>query len=248
MSRVRSRPALSIRARPPRIAAGGCAASRAASSTPTAFVNFLQNHDQIGNRALGDRLESTAERQRDRSRTGDYAVGADGPDAVHGRGMGLESAIPVLLRFRGRSRGGRAPRPAQGIRRRLCERMATRSSIRWIPSTFQSAMLDWESRNEQAGRQRLALVQSLLAIRRREIVPRLAGHDLSARAHASGQRFTDGRLAHGRRRDAASAGQSVGPTRSPHKQSEATGTPDLGRCEPASACRHGRCSGVWIAR
>src|SRR6202023_2324733 len=25
---------------------------------PTAFVNFLQNHDQIGNRALGDRLES----------------------------------------------------------------------------------------------------------------------------------------------------------------------------------------------
>ena len=27
---------------------------------PTAFVNFLQNHDQIGNRALGDRLESHA--------------------------------------------------------------------------------------------------------------------------------------------------------------------------------------------
>ncbi len=25
---------------------------------PTAFINFLQNHDQIGNRALGDRLES----------------------------------------------------------------------------------------------------------------------------------------------------------------------------------------------
>ena len=29
---------------------------------PIAFVNFLQNHDQIGNRALGDRLESTAQR------------------------------------------------------------------------------------------------------------------------------------------------------------------------------------------
>ena len=28
--------------------------------TPTAFVNFLQNHDQIGNRAFGDRLETQA--------------------------------------------------------------------------------------------------------------------------------------------------------------------------------------------
>src|SRR5262249_13639610 len=28
--------------------------------SPAAFVNFLQNHDQIGNRALGDRLEWSA--------------------------------------------------------------------------------------------------------------------------------------------------------------------------------------------
>ncbi|MEA2861940.1 MAG: maltooligosyltrehalose trehalohydrolase, partial [Methylobacteriaceae bacterium] len=42
-------------------------------------------------------------------------------------------------------------------------------------STFQSAVLDWESRNQPAGKKRLALVQQLLAIRRREIVPRLAG-------------------------------------------------------------------------
>src|SRR5262249_23661840 len=27
---------------------------------PTAFVNFLQNHDQIGNRALGERLSTLA--------------------------------------------------------------------------------------------------------------------------------------------------------------------------------------------
>ncbi|HUD86218.1 MAG TPA: malto-oligosyltrehalose trehalohydrolase, partial [Xanthobacteraceae bacterium] len=30
---------------------------------PTCFVNFLQNHDQIGNRAFGDRLESNAGRE-----------------------------------------------------------------------------------------------------------------------------------------------------------------------------------------
>jgi 1,4-alpha-glucan branching enzyme len=41
-------------------------------------------------------------------------------------------------------------------------------------STFRSAVLDWESRNQPPGRERLTLVRDLLAIRRREIVPRLA--------------------------------------------------------------------------
>jgi maltooligosyltrehalose trehalohydrolase len=43
------------------------------------------------------------------------------------------------------------------------------------PSTFQSAVLDWETSREAAGERRLALVRELLAIRHREIVPRLSG-------------------------------------------------------------------------
>ena len=31
---------------------------------PTAFVLFLQNHDQIGNRAFGDRLAARASRRK----------------------------------------------------------------------------------------------------------------------------------------------------------------------------------------
>jgi maltooligosyltrehalose trehalohydrolase len=42
-------------------------------------------------------------------------------------------------------------------------------------STFQSAILDWESRNGTTGNKRLELVQELLETRRREIIPRLAG-------------------------------------------------------------------------
>ncbi len=42
-------------------------------------------------------------------------------------------------------------------------------------ATFRSAVLDWEARDRPAGRKRLALVRDLLALRRREIVPRLAG-------------------------------------------------------------------------
>src|SRR5206468_4254502 len=51
-------------------------------------------------------------------------------------------------------------------------------------STFRSAILDWESRNDAAGKKRLALVRELLAIRRREIVPRLAGASFGD-AHAA---------------------------------------------------------------
>ena len=48
--------ASSIRASRRAIAAAGRAASPARDLPPLAFVDFLQNHDQIGNRALGERL------------------------------------------------------------------------------------------------------------------------------------------------------------------------------------------------
>ena len=83
--------------------------------SPTAFVNFLQNHDQVGNRAFGDRLESVAEAGGDRGGARRYPAGPDCSDAVHGRGMGLESAVPVLLRFQGRPGRRRSQGPARGI-------------------------------------------------------------------------------------------------------------------------------------
>ena len=43
------------------------------------------------------------------------------------------------------------------------------------PRTFESAKLDWGERDGESGKRRLALVRELLSIRRREIVPRLAG-------------------------------------------------------------------------
>jgi maltooligosyltrehalose trehalohydrolase len=140
---------------------------------PTAFVNFLQNHDQIGNRPLGDRLEAH--------------VPPEAIEAALAITL-LAPAIPML--FMGEEWGSKVPFPffcdfkgdlAEAVRK------GRRGEYGWayakygdeVPdplenSTFQSAVLDWESRNEPAGRQRLALVQELLAVRRREIIPRLA--------------------------------------------------------------------------
>ena len=120
-----------------------------ARSPPTAFVNFLQNHDQIGNRALGDRL-GNAWRPPPRSKPR-LAITLLAPMIaadVHGRGMGLEGAVSVLLRFRGRPGRGRAQGPAQGIRRGLCEIRRRDSRSAGSRRPFSSAVLDWDARDE----------------------------------------------------------------------------------------------------
>ncbi len=142
--------------------------------SPTAFVNFLQNHDQIGNRAFGDRLESN--------------VNTDAIEAALAITL-LAPAIPML--FMGEEWGSKTPFPffcdfegdlanavREGRRREYAWAYAKYGNEVPDPldqATFHSAVLDWDARNEPAGRKRLTLVRELLAIRRREIVPRLAG-------------------------------------------------------------------------
>jgi maltooligosyltrehalose trehalohydrolase len=164
---------------------------------PTAFINFLQNHDQIGNRAFGDRLESVAS-----------------PSAIEAAlaVMLLTPAIPML--FMGEEWGSKTPFPffcdfkgdlANAVRK------GRRSEYAWayaeygdeIPdalasSTFQLAALEWKERAEPVAQRRLTLVQELLAIRRREIVPRLDGAAFGeANAAASGLLTADWRMGGG---------------------------------------------------
>jgi maltooligosyltrehalose trehalohydrolase len=141
---------------------------------PTSFVNFLQNHDQIGNRPFGDRLEAIAPRE-----------GIEGALAV----TLLAPAIPML--FMGEEWGSKAPFPffcdfkgglAEAVRK------GRREEYKWayekygdevpdplMSTTFKSAKLDWATRDSPEGAKRLALVRELLSVRAREIVPRLKG-------------------------------------------------------------------------
>jgi maltooligosyltrehalose trehalohydrolase len=142
--------------------------------SPTAFVNFLQNHDQVGNRAFGERLESLAK--------------ADGIEAALAVTL-LAPSVPML--FMGEEWGSRVPFPffcdfegglADAVRK------GRREEYAWAyarygaevpdpldPETFKSAVLDWEQQDAPEGRDRLALIRRLLNVRRKEIVPRLAG-------------------------------------------------------------------------
>jgi maltooligosyltrehalose trehalohydrolase len=139
---------------------------------PTAFVDFLQNHDQIGNRPLGDRLQAD-----------EVAISA-------ALAVTLLAPMPPLL-FMGEEWGSVRPFPffcdfqgdlAQAVRngRRAEFKSAYAQFGDDIPDplaedTFRSAILDWDARATPAGQRRLALVRDLLMARRAMIVPRLAG-------------------------------------------------------------------------
>jgi maltooligosyltrehalose trehalohydrolase len=138
---------------------------------PTAFVNFLQNHDQIGNRPLGDRLQAD-----------EAAISAVLAITL------LAPMVPLL--FMGEEWGSLRPFPffcdfhgdlAQAVREGRREELKSAHAAPGddIPDplaedTFRSAILDWEARATPSGRRRLALVRDLLLTRRKEIVPHLA--------------------------------------------------------------------------
>ncbi len=192
---------------------------------PTAFVNFLQNHDQIGNRALGDRLESNVSASAIEAALAITLLAPMVPMLFMGEEWGSKAPFPFFCDFEGdlaeAVRNGRR-REFAGVYAKYGDEIPDPLD----PLTFQSAMLDWQSLNEEAGRKRLALVRSLLAIRRREIVPRLADTTFGG-AHATGGDLltADWRMGDGttlRLLANLSAGEIA------REQSETTGTPIWG--------------------
>ncbi len=141
---------------------------------PAAFVSFLQNHDQIGNRALGDRLEGIADPKAIEVALAITLLAPMIPMLFMGEEWGSTKPFPFFCDFKGDL--GAAVR--KGRRSEYAAAYAKYGDEVPDPlqiSTFQSAVLDWETASEPAGKRRLALVRDLLAIRRREIVSRLAG-------------------------------------------------------------------------
>jgi malto-oligosyltrehalose trehalohydrolase len=141
---------------------------------PAAFVNFLQNHDQIGNRALGDRLESLAEDRAIEAALAITLLAPMIPMLFMGEEWGSSAPFPFFCDFH----GDLANAVRQGRRREFAGAYAKYGNEIPDPldeATFRSAVLDWNARDLPKAHRRLTLVGDLLSIRRREIVPRLAG-------------------------------------------------------------------------
>src|SRR5207237_7651194 len=152
---------------------------------PSAFVNFLQNHDQIGNRALGDRLESIADPRGIEAALALTLLAPMTPMLFMGEEWGSKTPFPFFCDFQGEL----ANAVRYGRRREYGWAYAKYGDEVPDPlaaATFESAVLDWQTCKTAAGETRLALVRELLAIRQREIAPRLESADFSgARAHGT---------------------------------------------------------------
>lgn len=145
------------------------------SLPPTAFVAFLQNHDQIGNRAHGDRLTTLAPAEAIDAALAVTLLAPSPPLLFMGEEWGSTQPFPFFCDFDGEL----ADAVRRGRRAEFAEAFSSAQNARPLPDplaeeTFRSARLDWAQRDRQPFAARLALVRRLLAARRRHVMPWLA--------------------------------------------------------------------------
>jgi maltooligosyltrehalose trehalohydrolase len=149
-----------------------CKGEPSAFLPATAFVSYIQNHDQVGNRPRGERLTSLV------------------PPAAY-RMMAaiilLSPQIPML--FMGEEWAAREPFLFFSDLQSLCDkiRQARLDELKDAPGcgpeapdpmdeeTFRASKLRWDALAGETNRKQLSLYRRLIGIRREHIVPRLAG-------------------------------------------------------------------------
>lgn len=147
-----------------------------ADLAPTAFIAFAQNHDQIGNRAFGDRLTAIATPEAARAVAAVYLLLPQIPMLFMGEEWGAAQPFPFFCDF--------SPGLAEAVRTGRREEFArfpefsapeTRERIPdpTAEGTFLSAKLAWADIGRQPHAEILAWHRRILAVRRAEIVPRL---------------------------------------------------------------------------
>jgi len=152
---------------------------------PTAFVTFLQNHDQIGNRALGERITALAGPDAVRAATAILLLSPAPPLLF----MGEEWAAPEPFLFFSDLGPDLGPLVSEGRRREFARfpEFADPATRARIPdpqsdSTFTRSVLDWRHATAAVHKDWLEFHQALLALRSRAIVPVLEGEPMPVAA------------------------------------------------------------------
>jgi len=145
---------------------------------PAAFINFLQNHDQIGNRAFGERLSHLASPVVMEAVTAILLLSPQPPLLFMGEEFATTQPFLFFCDF--------GPELAHAVtegRRREFSRFARFSdpaARERIPdpnaeATFSDCVLDWAAIDHAPHRSVLELHRALLSLRRQWIAPRLVG-------------------------------------------------------------------------
>jgi malto-oligosyltrehalose trehalohydrolase len=159
-----------------------------AQLAPTAFVAFLQNHDQIGNRARGERLEMLAPSSTIDAALGVLLLAPMPPLMFMGEEWGETRPFPFFCDFK----GDLANAVREGRKREFPHEPHEGAGALPDPIselTYESAVLDRNVLTRPAHHKRRDLVRRLLQTRRQEIIPLTA-----ALKTWSGWAFHEGRL------------------------------------------------------
>jgi maltooligosyltrehalose trehalohydrolase len=136
------------------------------------FVNFLQNHDQIGNRPMGERLVTLAKPEALTAALAVLLLQPGPPLLFMGDEWGARQPFPFFCDFR----GDLAEAVRKGRRREFAEAYAAHGNDipdPLSPATRAAAALDWDAVKEPAAARRLAMARDLLAVRHHRIAPLL---------------------------------------------------------------------------
>ncbi|HSN19348.1 MAG TPA: malto-oligosyltrehalose trehalohydrolase [Usitatibacter sp.] len=151
---------------------------------PVAFVPFLQNHDQVGNRALGERICALADPRALRLATAVLLLAPSIPLLFMGEEFAASAPFLYFCDFH--SDLARAVRDGRRQEFAAFESFRDPAARDRIPdpgaeATFLRSKLDWKEAREGEHARWLALYRELLARRARHVVPHLAGGRFSAR-------------------------------------------------------------------
>ncbi len=143
---------------------------------PTAFVSFIQNHDQVGNRAYGDRIGEVASPEAVRAIAALYLLAPQIPMIFMGEEWDATTPFPYVCDFNDELNA--AVREGRGKELKGLPGFDDHEGDPpdpTAPETFEAARLKWDERLSGPHADRLSLYQRLVALRRTAIIPRLAG-------------------------------------------------------------------------
>ena len=143
---------------------------------PDCFVSFLQNHDQIGNRAFGERITELADAKKVRAAMAVLLLAPSPPLLFMGEEFGAGTPFLFFCDF-GPDLASKVTEGRRSEFARFSQFTSAEAQSR-IPDpnltgTFLNSKLDWASTDAPSHIQWLRFYRDLLGLRQREIVPRM---------------------------------------------------------------------------
>lgn len=163
---------------------------------PTAFVSFLQNHDQVGNRAFGERLSHLIPRDHLALARAILLLSPHIPLIFMGEEWSASAPFQFFVDFESEPDLAKAVREGRRAEFRHFRAFADPKTAQSIPdptedATFERSRIDWAEPERSPHREALSETKRLLKLRKDEILPLLGSEYRGSRYTISPEDMLD---------------------------------------------------------